>query len=192
MVIDFNSMVLNILYRYASATTQERSEGQDWYPAARRWCAERATEYGLSLPTVAATVSVLSPQVPWEHNLRWADECMAAHANGYPLPRRGLGTSLRRASIALSGDLSDVERSNGSLKVHNFYRSILGLPGSVCVDRHALRVAYGDPAYHSSRINKSEYYRVMGAYTDAALELDIGASTVQAVTWVVMKRERLA
>jgi hypothetical protein len=187
---DHDTMVLNVLAAYADATTAERREGFAWYPEARDYAAYLAQAFGLPTTITAAVIAALSPQTSWGHNKRWAREVVEAYALGQPLPRRGLGNNLRRAALALSGDLSDIHRTKGTLKVHNFYRSILGNPGAVCVDRHALRVVLGDPNATGYISSDGVYERAAEAYRDAAKELKKGARHVQAVTWLVMRRQR--
>lgn len=190
MLPDHDTMVLNILAAYADSTGDERREGFAWYPEARDYAAYLAQAFGLSTKITAAVIAALSPQTSWGHNKRWARQVIEAYVAGDDLPRRGLGNNLRRAKIALSGDLSDIARSKGTLKVHNFYRSILGSPGAVCVDRHAMRVAIGDPQAAGGITSDGAYNKVAAAYRDAAQELRKGVRHVQAVTWLVMRRQR--
>jgi hypothetical protein len=189
-MLDLDTMTLNILHFYALATPTERREGFAWYPTAREAAANIAARNGITLEQAAATVAALSPQMEWNANLRWAAEVAEAHVQGIPLPRRGLGNSLRRAERALSGDLSDIMRTSGTLKVRNFYGSILGERGAVCVDRHAIRVALGDALGNPPSLTDNRYRLVAEAYREAGRELRKAASGVQAVTWTVCKRLR--
>lgn len=188
---DHDSMVLNVLAFYADASADERADGMSWYAAARESAENIAQRTGVNLDTVVAVVSVLSPQKLWESNVAWAAECVEAWVAGRDLPRRGLGNSLRRAAKALAGDRTDIARQDNTLKVHNFYLSILGVPGAVCVDRHAIRVAMGDALAPSPPgLTDNVYRQVAEAYRDAARELKLGARHVQAITWTVCKRQR--
>jgi hypothetical protein len=189
-MLDLDTMTLNVLHFYAQATPTERREGFAWYPTAREAAANIAARNGITLEQAAATVAALSPQMEWNANLRWAAEVAEAHVQGIPLPRRGLGNSLRRAERALSGDLSDIMRTSGTLKVRNFYGSILGERGAVCVDRHAIRVALGDALGNPPSLTDNRYRLVAEAYREAGRELRKAASGVQAVTWTVCKRLR--
>jgi hypothetical protein len=189
-MLDLDTMTLNILNFYAEATPSERREGFAWYPTAREAAANIATRNGITLEQAVATVAALSPQMEWNANLRWAAEAAEAHTAGLPLPLRGLGNSLRRAERALSGDLSDIMRTKGTLKVRNFYGSILGERGAVCVDRHAIRVALGDAHCTPPSLTDNRYLLVAEAYREAARDLRKSASGVQAVTWMVCKRLR--
>ena len=189
-MLDLDTMTLNVLAFYAEATPSERAEGFAWYPAAREASENIARRHGITIEQAVATVAALSPQMEWNANLRWAAEVAEAHVAGAPLPRRGLGNSLRRAEVALSGDLSDIMRTTGTLKVNNFYLSILGVPGAVCVDRHAIRVALGDASVTPPALTDNRYRMVADAYRQAAGELRKRASGIQAVTWLVCKRLR--
>ncbi|MCA1799796.1 MAG: hypothetical protein LC650_00695 [Actinobacteria bacterium] len=190
MLPDHDTMVLNVLAMYAEATPAERADGFAWYATAREAAANIAQRTGLPVEVVVAVIAVTSPQKLWQSNLGWAERICSAHVAGRPLPREGLGNSLRRAAIALTGDLSDVLRTSGSLKVRNFYLSILGAPGSPCVDRHALRVVLGDPMVTPPGMTDARYLAAAAAYSDAARELRVAVRHVQAVTWTVAKRLR--
>lgn len=192
MLPSFDDMVLNILAFYAEATADERRGGRAWYAAAYEVAENIARRTGLAVDTVVAVIAVLSPQQEWESNVAWAIEVCEAWVAGNPLPRRGLGNSLLRAERALRGDTSDVLRTKGSLKVYNFYMAILSAPGAVAVDRHAIRVALGDPNANPPALSDGRYALVADAYRAAASELRTGVRHVQAVTWVVVKRAREA
>lgn len=186
--LDIDTQVLNILNVYASSTPLEKSEGRKWYLNARAEAKKMALRHGYSLQQAAAVIAALSPQVAWSQNLKWANSCMFAHSIGMPLPRRGLTTSTKRAQLALDGDLSDINRKVGTRKVYNFYHSIIGTPGAVCIDRHAIRVAQGEYNVNLNAINVGIYDSAANAYREAAGELKIRTSSLQAITWLVQKR----
>lgn len=180
----------NILDTLDRATADERAYGAVWYGEARDFSERLATRYGLTVDAAAAVVATLSPQTEWGHNKRWAERVCFAHAVGLPLPQQGLGNNLRRAAIALSGDLSDVERTKGTLKVNRFWRCILGRPGVATVDRHALRVAFGDPFAEVPSLTDKRYLDTERAYILAGRSARMSARNVQAATWLVCRRER--
>lgn len=190
MLPTHDDMVLNILAFYAEATPAERADGMAWYTTALESAQNIAARTGLAVDIVVAVIAVLSPQKEWNSNIAWAAEVCEAHVAGRPLPRRGLGNSIRRAAIALSGDLSDVTRAAGSLKVREFYLSILGRPSAACVDRHALRIVAGDALSVPVAMTDARYRLAADAYREAGRELGIAARHVQAVTWGVCKRMR--
>lgn len=190
MLPDLDTMVLNVLAFYAEATADERRGGFAWYPTAYADAEAIAADTGIDTATAVAVVSVLSPQKEWVSNLAWARAVCEAWAAGEPLPRSGLGNSLARAERALAGDTSDILREKGTLKVRNFYGSIMGEPGAVCVDRHAIRIVMGDPLVTPPSLTDARYLLAAEAFREAARELRIGARHLQAVTWVVCKRLR--
>lgn len=189
-MLDLDTMTLNVLYFWSQATPSERREGLAWYPAAREAADNIARRTGVPVEQAVATIAALSPQKEWNSNVAWAERTVEAFVAGRELPREGLGNSLRRAERALSGDLSDIMRTSGTLKVRNFYGSIMGERGAVCVDRHAIRVALGDANCTPPALTDNRYLVVAEAYREAGRELRKSASGVQAVTWTVCKRLR--
>lgn len=175
------NLVDNILTAYRNADPALKSHGLAWYPTAAEVAQQVADMAGIPFLNGAAVLAVLSPQTSWNHNVRWAFAIADAHRNGDPLPSMGLGNNLRRARIALTS-LDDVERSKGTLKVHNFYGSIIGRNGAVCVDRHAIRIAEGSDDVATSLTDRI-YRKYARAYLDAAGVLKRRAADVQAATW---------
>lgn len=172
----------NILAAYRNADRTLKGHGLKWYPTAAEVAREVASMAGIPFLNGAAVLAVLSPQTSWDHNVRWAFAIADAHRNGDPLPSMGLGNNLKRAAIALTS-LDDVERTKGTLKVHNFYGSIIGRNGAVCIDRHAIRIAEGDPNADINSISDGKYRKYARAYLDAAAALKRRAADVQAATW---------
>lgn len=176
-----NRLADNVLAAYRTADRTLKSHGLAWYPTAAEVAAEVAQRAGIPFLNGAAVLAVLSPQTSWGHNVKWAFAIADAHANGDPLPAMGLGNNLRRATLALT-TLDDVERTKGTLKVHNFYGSIIGRPGAVCIDRHAIRIAEGTDDVETS-LSDSVYNRYADAYRAAARVLKRRVADVQAATW---------
>lgn len=172
----------NILAAYRDADPTLKSHGLKWYDTAAEVAQAVASMAGIPFRNGAAVLAVLSPQTSWDHNVRWAFAIADAYRNGEPLPSMGLGNNLKRARIALT-DLSDVERTKGTLKVHNFYGSIIGRTGAVCIDRHAIRIAEGDPDADINSLTDKRYRKYARAYLDAAGALKRRAADVQAATW---------
>jgi hypothetical protein len=189
MLLDHDTLVLNVLYHYAAATDAERADGAAWYPDAYGFAAELADRHDLSVDVTSAVVAVLSPQTEWSYNKRWAASVVHGFAATGLVPSGGgLSNSLRRAAIALTGDLSDVSRERGTQKVNRFWRSILGEDRIACVDRHAIRVALGDHDTGTDKLTDKRYGAVERAYVEAADELGLLSTEVQAVTWVAVRR----
>lgn len=187
-----DDMVVNILAFYAESTADERANGFAWYPTAYAEAEAIEARTGIPADTAAAVIAALSPQMEWNANVRWANEVCDAWVAGRPLPRRGLGNSLARAERALNGDREDIRRTKGTLKVRNFYGSIVAEPNAVCVDRHAIRIVLGDPLGTPPSLTDARYLLAAEAYREAARELRVGARHLQAVTWLVCKRIREA
>lgn len=187
---DFDTMVINILAAYADADKHERAAGFDWYPQAYKFCENLANEFPISVEQVAAVTAALSPQKDWISNQIWADEIIRSFFGSMIFRSRGLTNSFRRAMIALNGDLSDIEREAGTMKVNRFYHSILGHAGYATIDRHAIRVAYGDFESAPPSISDGTYREIERAYIEASKELRKGTRHIQAVTWIVCRRER--
>lgn len=176
------SLADNVLTAYRNADRELKGHGLRWYPTAAEVAREVANMAGIPFLNGAAVIAVLSPQTSWDHNVKWAFAIADAYRNGDPLPSMGLGNNLRRAEIALTS-LDDVKREKGTLKVRNFWGSITGETGAVCIDRHAIRIAEADPNADINSISDGKYRKYARAYLDAARVLHRRAADVQAATW---------
>lgn len=176
-------LAANVLSAYRNADPALKRAGHAWYPTAAEVAQNVADIAGIPFANGAAVVAALSPRCKWDTNVKWAYAIADAYANGLPLPRMGLGNNLKRAGIALTS-LDDINRSKGTLKVHNFYGSITGRRGAVCIDTHAVRIAEGNPT-HKGVIPSDKAYEVYAeAYRAAARIVKRAARDVQAATWV--------
>lgn len=183
-VITVDDIALNVLTLYAESDRKERETGMDWYASAYRDCATIADRWGLDVRTVVAVVAVTSPLMQWSRNLFVAEGLIALFTLGLPSSRgQTLNNSGRRAYRALSGDLDDVERSP---KVANFYHSIMGDRGAVCIDRHAYTAATGFPGATVS-IGVAPYRIIAAGYREAARDLRLGVRHLQAIVWCAVQ-----
>ena len=178
-----NTLANNVIAAYRNADPKLKADGMAWYSTAAIVAEQVSTIAGIPLANGAAVIAVLSPQTNWSNNVNWAIAIAEAHANGTKLPQMGLGNNQRRAAIALT-DLTDVERTKGTLKVNNFYGSIIGRRGSVCIDRHAVRIAEGNPDHAGNIGSDGNYNKYADAYREAARKFKIASCKIQAVTWV--------
>jgi hypothetical protein len=112
-----------------------------------------------------------------------------------------MGASLKNAQRALDSD-EPLSTLNGN-KVKAFAANLLGDEDSVTVDVWAVRVAFGASKEFKSTVGDSEpvrpenllakagvYAAIADAYREAARQLGVAPSTVQAVTWVVIRNGR--
>jgi hypothetical protein len=173
----------NVLHAYRAASPQFKREGAAWYDTAAEVSRGVAEVAGIPFENGAAIVAALSPRCQWSKNIEWAYAIAHAHYEGLPLPLMGLGNNLRRATIALTS-LDDIKRSKGTLKVYNFYGSIVGIRGSVCIDTHAVRIAEGNPKHSGLIGGDRKYHMYADAYRQAARTIRRSARDIQAITWV--------
>jgi hypothetical protein len=176
-----------------------------WYSEARAFCAVLANRFGLPLESVAGYIAATSPQTEWVSQLKFAPLALAHYTEsawnidgspvstergiGRKLPGPGFDSSKRKAVRILNG--ADPLSVLGGDKVRAFYLSILGDESAVCVDRHALAIAYG--ADVPEHITAKRYRETAAAYVSASASLCaafpslssvLTPAAVQALTWV--------
>ena len=174
----------NVVAVYRRATPEQLARGRNWYQDAH----DLALELDAHSPARGAgVIAALSPMIQWERN--------AALARGAFLAGVGFGTygaNTRKASAILRGE--DPLEVLGGRKVRAFYACIVNPEGSdaVCVDRHAHDIAVGQRCTDETRAalaSERTYQAFVRAYLRAARVLDVPASHVQAVTWLVWRDE---
>ena len=167
------------------ATYGERQEGVRWYEDAHDFASEVASEYGLTVAQVSQLISLLSPQKKWEQNKadvvkflngdtagifstkRTLDECEAVVEDGFTIPESRLKTHAFAKCIE---EAYDVESE------------------PVVIDRHAIKIAYGQMDAKPIIITDRRYKDAAEAYRRVAEKNGMKAHEVQAVTWVTYKR----
>lgn len=174
--------VKNILKVYSRATDADMAVGLAWYYTAHNM----ALSFGLGPDRGAGVIAAFSPMVSWKRNL----ELAAAAARDEWLP--GMKNPQSKARAILAGALpSNVLKGP---KVRAFYRSIqmAGNTDDVVIDRHALSVALGRNATEKERsaLDGKVYEQYSRAYRSAALKTGIRVSDLQAITWIVWRREK--
>jgi hypothetical protein len=177
----------NIVARYNDTTGDNawiRSAGEKWYPAARAWVLKLldATGSDMDLDRTSAVIAQYSENASWTANMVRAMN----HFTGKPTGAFKATDRRVKAIEAADNPLSAVKGP----KVNNFVRAILGFdrfPDAVAVDRWAARIALGtaDKDVATKVLGRVGGYEALAdAYRDAARQLGIPASELQAVTWV--------
>lgn len=171
-------------------------DGLDWYPRAFRWCETQEETYGrwgVTAHKAAAVLAVLSPLISWARNVQAAETIIGwyvggtRHAHGHGvLPRNE-----EKAWRILCGE--PPQRVVAGQKVTNFWLNVSGFTENVTVDRHAMNVAYGCDLDRrtQNRIYRSirAYHEVADAYRQAAARVRIEPCEMQAICWLVRRKE---
>ena len=192
---DHETMVNNIIKIWGESDTYAHKSGAAWYDVALGHAEDMALEYGIEVWQAVAIIAVLSPQTEWTRNLDEARELLSRWTMELEITPRNIGTTedrLKRALLALENDTSDIARVKGTRKVASFFRAILGDPDAVTVDRHAYRVALGDPTLNApAGLTDAVYRAIAAAYRDAATEIGQEPRVLQAITWTHVVETRL-
>jgi hypothetical protein len=199
----------NVLRIFREGTAEDVTTGRAWYQRAHDACQEVAQQYGTDVETVAAVYAVISPSMQWARNDFLAREAFRLADEGASFDDivDGLGmmksNARKAAAIVLGADPLSVVSGP---KVVPFWHRIVDAAngatgvGSVVVDRHAFDIAVGMVTDQRQRTlflgRKGGHHTVAMCYMRAASVLrrtgecpDITPAELQAVTWVVWRRE---
>lgn len=178
-----------IISIYRSATPAEVNQGLEWYEAAHTFALGLSERYDLKLGHAAGIIAALSPRLPWDLNMRAADQlCRTGDA---PV----LFDNKRKARAILHG--ADPDDVLGGFKVRNFWHCIEDpfFTDSVAVDRHAVDLAMGQAGDDKSRkfLEYALGYNIVAdAYRSAARRADVRPLQMQAITWVAWRNKKRA
>ncbi len=185
---DYVSNILNVFHGIDLADV---AEGAEWYMEARQLCQDLAAETGYSVDQCAGVLAATSPMMSWEKNKDLATRVLRAGglSSGY------LGAGLRKCDAILAG--ADIRATLNGLKIVNFWESIRsGGESGVCVDRHAIDIAYGKRHADAERpsLTPKQYATIADAYVAAAAALQsegltITPAEVQSATWVAWRAQ---
>jgi hypothetical protein len=171
--------VQNVIRTYQSATPAQQERGRNWYPVAH----DLALIIGAGDSRKGAgVIAALSAQKSWSENIRLATDAANGNVHGH------FADALRKVNRILSGtDPEDVLPM--SAKTGHFFRCIEDPtdPDPVVIDRHAHDIAVGETygARERGLSSKGRYAALAHAYREAALQLGVIPSVVQAITWCV-------
>lgn len=193
-------MRTSIIGTFFLASPAELQEGKQWYRNAARIAADLSDKFDLPMISAAGIIAALSPQNPWERNVRDAyNVCEAYRVDGKDAAQSvkcgTFNTNKRKAIAILESDgltdtVTDILKGQ---KVVAFFQSILSNPEAVCVDGHAYSIWLGERVSTSDtpKITPKLYQRISDDYIQATHKINeiMGTrylpSTVQAITWVV-------
>ena len=186
-----NRCTRNLVALYDAATEADLVLGRDWYAEAHRI----ALLVGKGDANMGAGIlAALSPQTSWKENVKRALAATRTKRGNF---RGGhTGACLGKAERIYRG-FHPLDVLKGS-KERAFYIGILtsGATQEVCIDRHAIGACLGRPATDAERSltnrtmqGRKDYAEYSDAYREAASILPYTAAQLQAIVWVVWRRQ---
>ncbi len=186
--------VANVMAIYNLASADDMRVGLAWYNTAHNWAVKSAGGRDHLIARNAGIVAALSPMNKWGNNKRKAEEVISKRARIVAVKGKpngiGLSVNVNKAiDIYRGADPLDILSGD---KVVAFYSTILDPQGdhNPVIDRHAFDIAVGERTDDKRRGilgNKGVYLDFARCYREAALIAGIGASQMQAVTWITWR-----
>lgn len=187
----------NILGVYHLANTADRAHGARWYPEASNTAHTLANRYGVSYFQAVGVITALSPRNKWERNLADAENLIRVFSidpeSVDSVKVCTFGFNKAKAIRILSEKPASHDAVLAILsgpKLQEFYSCIAGINDEVCIDGHAYSVWAGDRITLANvpSIGKKLRKEIKADYREAALQIGISASEMQAVTWCAWRR----
>lgn len=163
------------------ATKQEHVEGLKWYADARFFASKVASDYDLTLAQVSQLISLLSPQKKWDQNKADVVKFLDGETDGIFSTKK----TLAECSAVVDAGF---EIPENRMKTFSFAKCIEADSDHVVIDRHAIKIAYGQMSAKPIIITDKRYRDARDAYNMIADKYDMKGHEIQAVTWVAYKR----
>ena len=189
--------VRNIKAIYELASAQEIADGMAWYRVAKSIAIVLADQYGITAAQAVGVLAALSPRNKWSRNVIDAEALISAYvAAGSDQARLTkvctFGANKEKAIKILESNAETIptilEILSGP-KLREFASCIAGLP-DCCIDGHAWciwqgsRVTLADVPAIGAKLRRE----IKADYAQAAADLGLRPSEVQAITWVAWRR----
>jgi len=192
-------MALRIEKLYHSATMETKAQGINWYFTANHIALHIANKFNVPMTKVCGVIAALSPATNWVQNIADAHNLVLAYVNEID-PREVVvttyGMNKLKAIRILTGN-SATDTTIGRILLHkskvnktnSFYWNILyPRDEQVTIDRHAFRIALGDPRADEICMTEKRYRNLSEAYKIAGRKLGYNANQIQAITWLSFRQ----
>lgn len=189
--------VRNIKAIYELASAAEIADGMAWYGVAKSIAIVLADQYGIPAAQAVGVLAALSPRNKWTRNVADAEALISAYvAAGSEQARLTkvctFGANKEKAIKILESGLETLPTALDVLsgpKLREFASCIAGLD-DICIDGHAWciwqgsRVTLADVPSIGVKLRRE----IKADYAQAAADLGLKASELQAITWVAWRR----
>lgn len=184
----------NVTRVFRTATAEEIEAGRDWYRDALRIAETLATVHEIPVHQAVGVIAALSPLNSWGANINLTARFLEQGGMTTGYLKAGLAKATRILEAETSDDVVTILNGN---KIVNFFWSIYsaGVEG-VCIDRHAMDIAFNVRHNDGTRpsLSAKRYNEIAETYVRAATILsrelgeEITPAQVQSVTWTIWRR----
>ena len=189
--------VRNIKAIHALASAAEIADGMAWYGVAKSIAVVIAEDYGIPANQAISVLAALSPRNKWTRNVVDTEQLISAYVAGgaeQALDTKvcTFGANKAKAVRILESGLETLPEALDVLsgpKLREFASCIAGLE-DVCIDGHAWCIWQGSRVTLADvpRIGVKLRKEIKADYAQAAADLGLRASELQAITWVTWRR----
>jgi hypothetical protein len=175
----------NLDYYFNLASSEDISNGLNWYKEANQFCIEQSKLFNLSPFVVASVVSALSPRNKWNTNLKDAITVLSAVKNNVSPENTKVSTfhTNKFKAFALIKGLKEI--SNESRKTYAFVCNVGNLDYTrVTVDVWHLRACFNKTC---GSIGKLAYDQLERLTISKAKKLGLKGFEYQAIIWNAVK-----
>lgn len=167
------------------ATDSEIAEGLAWYKDAHKFAQSVTNEFDVTLKQVCQLISLLSPQKKWEQNKADVINFLEGNTEGIFSTKKTLQEC---SDVIDNGFLIPASRMKTFAFAKCIEEAFVNESDPVVIDRHAIKIAYGQMDAKEIIITDKRYRDAREAYIKVANEIGIKAHELQAITWVAYKR----
>ena len=170
------------------ATEQEIEDGMQWYCEAREFSRDMAKLANKSRQQIAQLISLFSPKKEWGQNKKEVKSFILEEMYGIK-PIKGYFMTKKGMAEAREILHTDYRIPDHRTKTWSFADNIAdNESNAITIERHAIKVAYGQESSKEILITAKRYRQARTAYARVAEKYGLKGYELQAITWLTYKR----
>ena len=177
-----------ILKLYKQATEAEIESGMQWYSEAQEFSVDMAKLGCCTRFQAAQLISLFSPKKEWQQNKREVEGFIKQHVYNIAYDK---GFFMTKAAMSEARQILDYNHQipEHRTKTYSFAHNIgYNCSQEITIDRHAIKIAYGQESSKEILITAKRYRQARQAYAKVAIDLGLKGYQLQAITWLTYKR----
>lgn len=186
-IADIDTLTRNIHNTLLQASDDDYESGLNWYNSAHTIARKLGRKYGLDYVKTAGVLSALSPRNKWQRNVADADNLLADET-----VKVSTFNANKTKAIDIKNGANIPQTLKGN-KTVSFWKNIVnpGCAETVTVDTWAYIVANGPLPDDTklSGLTDNTYNELVQAYKNVAAIVGLLPQQVQAITWIVVRRQ---
>jgi hypothetical protein len=186
-----NKISKNLDFFFNLATTEDITNGKQWYSVGRNVCVDICSKYdNVDTLKAASVISALSPRNKWEQNIKDAYKVFDAVKNGLNAEDIKVCTFHTNKFKAFAIAKGEVQITDKSLKTYNFVNNLASESNDyLTIDIWHLRACFNNSIkIDKANIGRVAYGQIKDLTITKAKDLGLKGYELQAILWLTVQK----